>query len=148
MGGDPVPVIHDIRSLLDIGRDRKHPREDYLGEFHCPGSSRLLSQLLPFLGVDPHPPLSPSDVYVFGVGPLVNQENINALASKKDQEQHVFKVKDMENLENVFYKMIGRQMSGSPLSQALLPAPPKALAVRKASPWLHRSADCFLALST
>ncbi|XP_059558358.1 complement factor B [Myotis daubentonii] len=76
MGGDPVPVIQDIRSLLDIGRDRKNPREDYL------------------------------DVYVFGVGPLVNQENINALASKKDKEQHVFKVKDMENLENVFYQMI------------------------------------------
>nr|KAF6276575.1 complement factor B [Myotis myotis] len=76
MGGDPVPVIQDIRSLLDIGRDRKNPREDYL------------------------------DVYVFGVGPLVNQENINALASKKDKEQHVFKVKDMDNLENVFYQMI------------------------------------------
>ncbi|KAF6364219.1 complement factor B [Rhinolophus ferrumequinum] len=76
MGGDPVPVIHDIRSLLDIGRDRKNPREDYL------------------------------DVYVFGVGPLVNQENINALASKKDKEQHVFKVKDMENLEDVFFQML------------------------------------------
>lgn len=76
MGGDPVPVIHDIRALLDIGRDRKNPREDYL------------------------------DVYVFGVGPLVNQENINALASKKDKEQHVFKVKDMENLEDVFFLML------------------------------------------
>ncbi|XP_037375329.1 complement factor B [Talpa occidentalis] len=76
MGGDPVTVIHDIRDLLDIGRDRKNPREDYL------------------------------DVYVFGVGPLVNQENINALASKKDKEQHVFKVKDMENLEDVFIQML------------------------------------------
>ncbi|XP_024413343.2 complement factor B [Desmodus rotundus] len=76
MGGDPVPVIHDIRALLDIGRDRKNPREEYL------------------------------DIYVFGVGPLVNQENINALASKKDKEQHVFKVKDMENLEDVFIQML------------------------------------------
>lgn len=76
MGGDPVPVIHEIRDLLDIGRDRKNPREDYL------------------------------DIYVFGVGPLVNQENINALASKKDGEQHVFKVKDMENLEDVFFQML------------------------------------------
>lgn len=33
MGGDPVSVIHNIRSLLDIGRDRKNLREDYLGEF-------------------------------------------------------------------------------------------------------------------
>lgn len=32
MGGDPVTVIEEIRNLLDIGRDRKNPREDYLGE--------------------------------------------------------------------------------------------------------------------
>ncbi|XP_006736294.1 complement factor B [Leptonychotes weddellii] len=76
MGGDPVSVIHEIRDFLYIGRDHKNPREDYL------------------------------DIYVFGVGPLVNQENINALASKKDQEQHVFKVKDMENLEDVFIQML------------------------------------------
>ncbi|XP_077911666.1 complement factor B isoform X2 [Halichoerus grypus] len=50
--------------------------------------------------------LMTDDIYVFGVGPLVNQENINALASKKDQEQHVFKVKDMENLEDVFIQML------------------------------------------
>ncbi|MEJ1271052.1 complement factor B [Cricetulus griseus] len=80
MGGDPVTVIEEIRNLLDIGRDRKNPREDYL------------------------------DVYVFGVGPLVDSANINALASKKDNEQHVFKVKDMESLEDVFYQMIGRKM--------------------------------------
>uniref|UniRef100_A0AC11DS92 Complement factor B n=1 Tax=Ovis aries TaxID=9940 RepID=A0AC11DS92_SHEEP len=77
MGGDPVTVIHDIRYLLDIGRNRKNPREDYL------------------------------DIYVFGVGPLVNQENINALASKKDKEQHVFKLQGMENLEDVFVQMLG-----------------------------------------
>ncbi|XP_023397136.1 complement factor B isoform X2 [Loxodonta africana] len=81
MGGDPVPVIGEIRSLLDIGRDRKNPREDYL------------------------------DVYVFGIGPLVDQGNINALASKKDKEQHVFKVKDMEHLEDVFYQMIDESQS-------------------------------------
>ncbi|EDL83451.1 complement factor B, isoform CRA_d [Rattus norvegicus] len=81
MGGDPVTVIEDIRDLLDIGRDRKNPREDYL------------------------------DVYVFGVGPLVDPVNINALASKKNNEQHVFKVKDMEDLENVFYKMIDETKS-------------------------------------
>jgi len=76
MGGDPVSVIHEIRDFLYIGGGHKNPREDYL------------------------------DIYVFGVGPLVNQENINALASKKDQEQHVFKVKDMENLEDVFIQML------------------------------------------
>ncbi|ERE88811.1 complement factor B isoform X1 [Cricetulus griseus] len=81
MGGDPVTVIEEIRNLLDIGRDRKNPREDYL------------------------------DVYVFGVGPLVDSANINALASKKDNEQHVFKVKDMESLEDVFYQMIDETKS-------------------------------------
>uniref|UniRef100_A0A5F8GHI0 Complement factor B n=1 Tax=Monodelphis domestica TaxID=13616 RepID=A0A5F8GHI0_MONDO len=76
MGGDPVAAIEQIREFLDIGRNRKNPRENYL------------------------------DVYVFGIGPLVDQEKINALASKKDGEKHVFKVKDMEDLENVFYMMI------------------------------------------
>lgn len=52
-------------------------------------------------------------MYVFGVGPLVDSANINALASKKNNEQHVFKVKDMEDLENVFFQMIGRKMQGN-----------------------------------
>lgn len=103
MGGDPVTVIEDIRDLLDIGRDRKNPREDYLGEWLTwdPAPSLLRAWTLTLS--------SPSDVYVFGVGPLVDPVNINALASKKNNEQHVFKVKDMEDLENVFYKMIGRK---------------------------------------
>lgn len=62
-------------------------------------------------------------MYVFGVGPLVDSANINALASKKDNEQHVFKVKDMESLEDVFYQMIGRKMqtqvTDSPHPEAL-----------------------------
>lgn len=58
MGGDPVPVIHEIRDLLDIGRDRKNPREDYLGEFYLPRPSTLLSQLpRPPQGLGPHSPL-------------------------------------------------------------------------------------------
>lgn len=55
MGGDPVSVIHEIRDFLNIGRDRKNLREDYLGEFYCPGSRTLLSQLL-----SPGPGHSPS----------------------------------------------------------------------------------------
>ncbi|XP_010381628.1 complement factor B [Rhinopithecus roxellana] len=81
MGGDPITVIDEIRDLLYIGKDRKNPREDYL------------------------------DIYVFGVGPLVDDVNINALASKKDSEKHVFKVKDMENLEDVFFQMIDESQS-------------------------------------
>lgn len=115
MGGNPVTVIQDIRALLDIGRDPKNPREDYL------------------------------DVYVFGVGPLVDSVNINALASKKDNEHHVFKVKDMEDLENVFYQMIGRKTQGCtrgscrlrlPTSPTPKPSKPGRLALwpRHASP--------------
>ena len=48
---------------------------------------------------------------MFGVGPLVDQDNINALASKKDKEQHVFKLKDIDNLEDVFIQMLGRKIS-------------------------------------
>lgn len=33
------------------------------------------------------------------------------MASKKDNERHVFKVKDMENLEDVFFQMLGRKIS-------------------------------------
>uniref|UniRef100_G3W3U5 Complement factor B n=1 Tax=Sarcophilus harrisii TaxID=9305 RepID=G3W3U5_SARHA len=76
MGGNPVAAIEQIREFLDIGKNRKNPRENYL------------------------------DVYVFGIGPLVDQEKINDLASKKDGERHVFKVKDMEDLEHVFSLMI------------------------------------------
>lgn len=110
MGGDPVPVIHDIRALLDIGRDRKNPREEYLGKFYYPEPAPSFRFLHPRV-CTLTPTSSPSDIYVFGVGPLVNQENINALASKKDKEQHVFKVKDMENLEDVFIQMLGRRRS-------------------------------------
>lgn len=63
----------------------------------------------------------------------MDQVNINALASKKDNEQHVFKVKDMENLEDVFFQMIGRQIQGNqernspqlPLKSFILPLPLK-----------------------
>ncbi|XP_038624473.1 complement factor B [Tachyglossus aculeatus] len=76
MGGTPERVIADIREFLNIGRNLRNPREDYL------------------------------DIYVFGIGPLVDQEKINALASKKSGETHVFKVKDMQDLEKTFHMMI------------------------------------------
>lgn len=55
----------------------------------------------------------------------MNQENINALASKKDKEQHVFKVKDMENLEDVFIQMLGRKISEGCKEVRKLPRSPK-----------------------
>ncbi|KAM6184480.1 LOW QUALITY PROTEIN: complement factor B, partial [Sarcoramphus papa] len=76
MGGSPVPVIHQIRELLSIGRDPRNDREDFL------------------------------DVYVFGVGDLVHTETLNALASQKDGEQHVFLLRGLPDLQEAFHRMI------------------------------------------
>ncbi|XP_012693398.2 complement C2 [Clupea harengus] len=46
------------------------------------------------------------DVYVFGVGPSVNKKELNDLASKKRDEEHVFILKDYKQLGKVFNKMI------------------------------------------
>ncbi|XP_061876232.1 complement factor B-like [Colius striatus] len=76
MGGSPVPVIHQIRELLSIGRDPRDDREDFL------------------------------DVYVFGVGAEVHVETLNALASHKDGEQHVFLLRGPLDLQETFHHMI------------------------------------------
>ncbi|XP_044838805.1 complement factor B [Mauremys mutica] len=76
MGGSPVPVVRQIRELLSIGRDIRNPREDYL------------------------------DIYVFGIGAMVNHENIAELASKKSGEKHVFHMQDIRDLQKAFHEMI------------------------------------------
>ncbi|XP_065514059.1 LOW QUALITY PROTEIN: complement factor B, partial [Caloenas nicobarica] len=76
MGGSPVPALHRIRELLSIGRDPRNDREDFL------------------------------DVYVFGVGELVHPETLNALASHKDGEQHVFLLRGLPDLQEALQSMI------------------------------------------
>ncbi|GAB0201586.1 complement factor B [Grus japonensis] len=76
MGGSPVPVIHQIRELLSIGRDPQNDREDFL------------------------------DVYVFGLGALAHTDTLNALASHKDGEQHVFLLRGLHEVQEVFHRMI------------------------------------------
>uniref|UniRef100_A0A674GC03 Complement factor B n=1 Tax=Taeniopygia guttata TaxID=59729 RepID=A0A674GC03_TAEGU len=76
MGGSPVPVLHQIRELLSIGRDPRDPREEFL------------------------------DVYAFGLGEEAHAETLNALASHKAGEQHVFFLRDTEDLQEVFHRMI------------------------------------------
>lgn len=49
-----------------------------------------------------------SDVYAFGVGDQVNKEQLNALASKKSGETHVFFLRDYETLGEVFNSIISR----------------------------------------
>lgn len=78
MGGSPVPVLHQIRELLSIGRDPQNDREDFL------------------------------DVYAFGLGEDAGDhgELLNALASHKAGEQHVFFLRGTEELQEVFHRMI------------------------------------------
>ncbi|KAM8769439.1 complement factor B [Acanthopagrus schlegelii] len=46
------------------------------------------------------------DVYVFGLGEDVNKDQLNALASKKRGENHVFVLKDYDTLGEVFNSII------------------------------------------
>nr|AIA08677.1 complement factor B/C2 [Miichthys miiuy] len=46
------------------------------------------------------------DVYVFGIGEQVKKEQLNALASKKRDEQHVFILKNYKTLGEVFNSII------------------------------------------
>lgn len=50
-----------------------------------------------------------SDVYVFGIGDQVKKDQLNALASKKSGETHVFFLKDYETLGEVFNSIISKE---------------------------------------
>ncbi|XP_059693781.1 complement factor B-like [Haemorhous mexicanus] len=76
MGGSPVRVLQQIRELLSIGRDPRDPREEFL------------------------------DVYTFGLGQDAHREVLNELASKKAGEEHTFYLRDTEDLQEVFHRMI------------------------------------------
>uniref|UniRef100_A0A8C5F2C4 Complement factor B n=1 Tax=Gopherus evgoodei TaxID=1825980 RepID=A0A8C5F2C4_9SAUR len=97
MGGSPMPVVRQIRELLSIGRDIRNPREDYL------------------------------DIYVFGIGAMVNAENIAELASKKSGEKHVFHMQDIRDLQKAFHDMIGTGNPGSLRDPDLSPHAPLSL---------------------
>uniref|UniRef100_A0A8C1BA27 C3/C5 convertase n=1 Tax=Cyprinus carpio carpio TaxID=630221 RepID=A0A8C1BA27_CYPCA len=55
-------------------------------------------------------PLFP-DLYVFGVGDDVNQEDINGLVSQRDQEKYFFKLKDLTEVQKMFDDMIDESTS-------------------------------------
>ncbi|XP_058866735.1 complement factor B-like isoform X2 [Acipenser ruthenus] len=46
------------------------------------------------------------DIYVFGVGEDIEEEEINLIASKKDNEKHVFKLENPKKLAETFEQMI------------------------------------------
>ncbi|XP_057244510.1 complement factor B-like, partial [Malurus melanocephalus] len=76
MGGSPTVPLLQIREFLSIGRDPLDPREEFL------------------------------DVYVFGLGDNVHTETLNALASHKPHEEHVFVLEGMDRLQETFHRMI------------------------------------------
>uniref|UniRef100_A0A8C2KS53 C3/C5 convertase n=1 Tax=Cyprinus carpio TaxID=7962 RepID=A0A8C2KS53_CYPCA len=51
------------------------------------------------------------DLYVFGVGDDVNQEDINGLVSQRDQEKYFFKLKDLTEVQEMFDDMIDESTS-------------------------------------
>lgn len=51
------------------------------------------------------------DVYAFGIGDQVKKEQLNALASQKSGETHVFFLKDYETLGEVFNSIISKDAS-------------------------------------
>lgn len=53
-----------------------------------------------------------SDVYAFGIGEQVNKEQLNALASQKSGETHVFFLKDYDALGEVFNSIISKDGAG------------------------------------
>ncbi|XP_058613558.1 complement factor B-like [Onychostoma macrolepis] len=51
------------------------------------------------------------DLYVFGVGEDVNQEDINGLVSQRDQEKYFFKLQDLTKIQEMFDDMIDESTS-------------------------------------
>ncbi|KAF4098468.1 hypothetical protein G5714_020498 [Onychostoma macrolepis] len=51
------------------------------------------------------------DLYVFGVGDDVNQEDINGLVSQRDQEKYFFKLQDLAKVQEMFDDMIDESTS-------------------------------------
>lgn len=60
-----------------------------------------------------------SDVYVFGLGEDVKKDQLNALASKKRGENHVFVLKDYDTLGEVFNSIISEWIFFSHQNQLL-----------------------------
>uniref|UniRef100_UPI0023493D34 hypothetical protein n=1 Tax=Providencia sp. PROV257 TaxID=2949945 RepID=UPI0023493D34 len=51
------------------------------------------------------------DLYLFGVGDEVNQDDVNDLVSQRDQEKYFFKLKDLTEVQKMFEDMIDESTS-------------------------------------
>lgn len=61
-----------------------------------------------------------SDVYVFGIGEEVKKDQLNALASQKRNEMHVFILKNFKTLGQVFNSIISKEITLNSKTQKLV----------------------------
>ncbi|KAK0135378.1 Complement factor B [Merluccius polli] len=102
-GSNPLVDLARIRSLLGYSNTNEdHTMETLLGMLSHNRLSTQMHITSPYL----LPTSSSSDVYVFGIGEGTKKNMLNALASHKQKEQHVFILKDHKTLGEVFNAMI------------------------------------------
>ncbi|XP_018411326.1 PREDICTED: complement factor B-like [Nanorana parkeri] len=65
-----------------------------------------VNKIREFLGIRKDVREDKLDIYVFGLGDDVSEDEINDIASKKDGEKHVFKMESIDDLKKSFDKII------------------------------------------
>uniref|UniRef100_A0A8C2AED3 C3/C5 convertase n=1 Tax=Cyprinus carpio TaxID=7962 RepID=A0A8C2AED3_CYPCA len=86
------------------------------------------------------------DLYVFGVGDDVHQEDINGLVSQRDQEKYFFKLKDLTEVQEMFDDMTGleNKCSAFPwLTQINIQVSSNCMGSLVSSSYILTAAHCF-----
>ncbi|XP_060126972.1 uncharacterized protein LOC118080127 [Zootoca vivipara] len=98
-GLNPAPIATTTRHVILLLTD---------GDYNMGGSPvPVIGKIKEFLGIPGQPVRNDFlDVYIFGIGTMVAIENVNALASQKPGERHVFKLKDYDEVRDAFEEMI------------------------------------------
>ncbi|XP_032997846.1 complement factor B [Lacerta agilis] len=98
-GLDPAPIATTTRHVILLLTD---------GDYNMGGTPvPVIGRIKEFLGIPGQPARNDFlDVYIFGIGTMVAIENVNALASQKPGERHVFKLKDYDEVRDAFEEMI------------------------------------------
>ncbi|XP_069800096.1 complement factor B-like [Dendropsophus ebraccatus] len=75
------------------------------------------------------------DIYVFGLGNDISDNEINDIASKKDPEKHVFKMKNIDDMKEAFDKMLD---DSEILQMCGISRDPGQLGVQEQLPWIAK----------
>uniref|UniRef100_A0A0B8RUU9 Complement factor B n=1 Tax=Philothamnus irregularis TaxID=1899461 RepID=A0A0B8RUU9_9SAUR len=105
LGGIPFIVIQNIKKFLNIGGSSQNSRDDHLDGDNM-GITSSTGLQIDIDGSSPNPRDDHLDIYVFGTGHELNIESINEMASHKPNERHVFILKDLSELQEVFEKSL------------------------------------------